>query len=500
MVKVAKVAKMNKAYLLLVILMASNLVTLVMTHWILKTELRAMAANNVQTSQGIGISALPKGDDVSRVKEAEAVFARYERDPTNELAVLCLQTAIRKAPTNLKYVKALKKVVEESGMDSALVQEYQAMLSYSLDMASENCFDELASMVKELRVGVAKRGEELPVEDEVDDHAATVEALKKRLEQFPLLVRFDETAMTNAEVRMEVYKQLIPLDGDEESRVGNASAELIYLVGKTKSRVNGYMSQARWEIERAVNVKPAMQEESDLREVLDALGATAVSQPIILAQQAVQGLYGIDLSQQPTDIVATCVEEFRRLDNMIQKSQGDADKKKSEKIIEYVQSIKEEDSQTIGRKYTKQLRHLEKQGKVISKYIGCIANTESANEALNLQLEILKKSREVQRERMKGYQSWAADEMKTIAAKIKEYKDKAWRKEFKKNSSEPLLRKLVRIDPALLVPEINELYQYEYSQLTSDFNAWIEKKNDFEYKATFMVELERIEKVNLEDM
>ena len=62
------------------------------------------------------------------------------------------------------------------------------------------------------------------------------------------------------------------------------------------------------------------------------------------------------------------------------------------------------------------------------------------------------------------------------------------------------MKRLVKIDPSLLVPEINELYQYEYSQLTTDFNAWIEKENAYEDKAKFMVELEKIEKNKLEDL
>ena len=91
-------------------------------------------------------------------------------------------------------------------------------------------------------------------------------------------------------------------------------------------------------------------------------------------------------------------------------------------------------------------------------------------------------------------------EMKEIAKEIKKYKDDAWRKEYKKNQAVPLLKRLVKIDPDVLVPEIQELYQYEYSQLTTDFNAWIEKENAYEYKAEFMVELEGIEKNKLEDL
>ena len=77
---------------------------------------------------------------------------------------------------------------------------------------------------------------------------------------------------------------------------------------------------------------------------------------------------------------------------------------------------------------------------------------------------------------------------------------KLTKKEYKKNQAVPLLKRLVKIDPDVLVPEIQELYQYEYSQLTTDFNAWIEKENAYEYKAEFMVELEGIEKNKLEDL
>lgn len=91
-----------------------------------------------------------------RAEEAEAAFRMYEADPTNEVAVLYLQIAIRKNPNELKYIRQLKKVVEDNGMASELLQEYQAMLSYSLDEAQFGQTHELVQMVAELRSHVVQ--------------------------------------------------------------------------------------------------------------------------------------------------------------------------------------------------------------------------------------------------------------------------------------------------------------------------------------------------------
>jgi len=436
---------------------------------------------------------------IRKMKDAEAAFELYQSEPTNETAILYLQIAIRKKPSELKYIKALRSEVERSGLDIGLVQEYQAMLSYCLDETSADCLADLTTMVKELRADIAELEEENNEADLMADDISRVAELKGLLFSNELVVAFDTNAKQVAERRVEILRELISLDGvsnDYEEEC--ARAELIGFVAKAKERIDKYLAQAKLEIGQ-VNGK-AITSESELREVLNALGATAVSQPIALAQQTVQSLYALDMSMQPTNIANACMKEFSILDTFVQELLKDVDKARAEKISAFVNEMGLDSKKRREMKLTQQLDILDKQGKIISKYIGCISDAEIANELLSKQLQILEDVRRVQRDRLKLYQANAANEMKEIAKLIKQYKDAWTRKKTKKNQAVPLLKRLVKIDPALLVPEINELYQYEYSQLTTDFNAWIEQENDYEYKALFMVELEKIEKNKLEDL
>ena len=441
-----------------------------------------------------------EGKRSKKVSDAEASFAHYASNPSNEVAMLNLQVAIRKNPSELKYIKAMRDAVVQSGMDAGLVQEYQAMLSYCLDETGAECVEELTTMVKDLRDDLAKMEIRVVESDEAADKGTRIAELREWLSTNGLVLAFDAEAEKIAARRAEVLKELMTIDESGDYEADHARAELVRYVAKTAGRINGYMKQAEWEIAQAA--RKGISSEDELREVLAALGSTAVSQPILLAQQAVQSLYGMDLTAQPTNVVKACAEEFRILDRTVLGSLGDADKVKLEKINAFVNGmdIVPVVALSVTCTYTDQLKKYEKQGKILSKYIGCISNAEIANGALAKQLEILEKSKEVQRKRMKCYQETSSTEMKEIAKLIKKYKDEAWRAEYKKNNAIPLLRRLVRIDPALLVPEIQELYQYEYSQLTADFNAWIEKENDYEYKARFMVELEGVEKNKLEDL
>lgn len=435
----------------------------------------------------------------AKAKDAEAAFSLYQADPTNEVALLYLQIAIRKNPSELKYIRSMRHAVEQSGMVDGLVQEYQAMLSYCLDEAPAECFEDLAKMVKDLRAGIAGLEVRDDATEEPGDNSARIAELKRQLSENRLVVAFDAEARKVAGRRVEVLRELISLDGETDGyRTDCASAELICLVADADERVRRHAKQVKHELAQAGKKK--ISGETELADVLSALGATAVLQPVALAQQAVQALYGLDLSGQPTNIVKACAAEFAKLDKLVQDSSVAADEIKAEKICAYVNRLGVEPAESSEMNYTDQIKGFDKQCKAISKYIGCISNAKVANDVLARQLEILEKSRDVQRKRLKKYQNDAAWEMKLIAMEIKKYKSDAWRKEYKKNHAVPLLKRLVQIDPALLVPELNELYQYEYSQLTTDFNAWIEKQNDYEYKATFMTELEEIKKFKLEDL
>lgn len=433
-----------------------------------------------------------------KVADAEFAYSRYESDPSNEVAILYLQIAIRKNPSELRYIKSMWSVVEKSGMDAGLIQEYQTMLSYCLDEATADHLPELTMLVKDLRVAVAKRKDSADVSEDRSDDETRIAELKEWLSANDLVPEFNAHAKEVVARRLEILDMLAVLDEGGDYDAERESAELIIRVIDAAVRIKGFLRQADSEIARIGRINVSSEEE--LRDVLSGLGAIMVAQPISSAQQDVCALYGTVLSARHTNAVDVCKKEVEALDRLVRDSFRKVDKMKAEKINVCVDGIDKALTDAGAAKLTARLSNYEKQGKIISGYIGAISDPVISNGVLSRQLEILKKAKEVQRLRMKKYQEESAAEMREIAKEIRKYKDEAWRKEYKKNQAVPLLKRLVKIDPGLLVPEIYELYQYEYSQLTADFNAWIEKEKAYEYKAEFMVELEGIEKNKLEDL
>lgn len=437
---------------------------------------------------------------LERIKDAETAFSLYQRNPTNDTAVLYLQIAIRKNPSQLKYLKELRRIVNESGLETGLVQEYRTMLSYCLDeIADDGGLEEVVAMVRDLRSSVDRVvAEEYSAEESKREQS--VKDLKEELSKGVLVVAFDTAAREVAKRRMEICKELMALEGHENYREEYAYAEMIATVATTADRIEVYLNNAKGEISRINKMKN--QQESELHEALIALEEPSVSQPIIEARQAVQSLCQFDMNSFPTNIAEGCMEKIRCLEKKVQTSLALKDRIRADKIISYVEEMNDE-STWINTGYgqkTGHLRQLDEQFKVIAKYIGTIVDTEIANEVLDKQSAILEKSKEIQRQRLKEYQKKASAELKAIAKEIRAYKAAAWRQVYKKNQAVPLLERLVKIDSTLLVPEVNELYQYEYDLLMADFNAWVEEERAYKEKAEFMIKLEGIEKEKLESL
>lgn len=430
--------------------------------------------------------------------EAEAAFSRYLENPTNDIALLYLQIAIRRNPAELKYIKEMKTVVEQNGMLPDLIQEYQAMLSYCLDQAPTNCFETLASMVNELRTNISQMEIASSPSDETENDDQRISVLENELTNNELLIAFDENAKKNAERQIEIIKELKTLNpSTNDYSLAYAKAELVNHIATARKRILEYLDQTKQEIKQIENRKVVTKEQ--LHIVLDDLSSAVISQPTSLALQTIQSLYGLNLSTFPTNITEICRKEFGTLEKLIKDSSALTDRMKANKIKAYINELTSNDIALELLPYTEQLKKLDIKSKIISKYIGCFAHQEIASEMLEIQLKFLNESKELQRKRLKSYQSYATKEMQSIAQAIKQYKEDGWTKSYKKNEAAICLQRLVKIDPVILVPEINELYQYEYSQLMTDFNAWVEDNKAYEVKARFMVKLESIEKKKLEE-
>lgn len=448
-----------------------------------------------------------------KVVDAETTYSLYEQNATNENALLYLQVAIRKNPAELKYVRAMWDLVKRSGMDSGLVQMYQAMLQYSLDEAPITCFDELASMVKDLRATIADEVKRKS-EQEEKETAAAIADLTEQLSSNELVLAFNDAALSVAEKRADVCKALMEIDEDGDYKEDLSSAEVIRIVINGGRQIRGYLEQVSNEL-AAVDAKYVAEDgtrnvtTNELKDSFALLNATAVTQPLSLAQQGVLALYGLDLSRQTSAIKNACAEEFRMLDGEVKKRGSAVERKKAEMILSYItRQYVEQGIVNVSRlhdsMYTKQLKSLEEICKVVTLYIGAIANQEIANEVLGTRIvELTEDIRRTQQARMKRYQEKSADEMKLIAEEIKTYKeDSPWMGtvDYCLEKAKPLLRRLVRIDSSLLVPEICELYQYEESQLMMDFDAWVRKEKRYDIKAEFMKYLSEETKMKLEDL
>lgn len=435
-----------------------------------------------------------KGLQVKLPEEAEAAFRMYEADPTNEVAVLYLQIAIRKNPNELKYIQQLKKVVEDNGMAPELLKEYRAMLSYSLDEAQFGQTHELAQMVAELRSHVVQETQNREkIEESFNSQRAS--DLVDELAQKPLDLSFGKSAQETSARRVAIYSELEDLQPDAATnRSDRLAAEHVNVIASTGGRVDRLLGQVRRTVDVVRNGN--VWNEEDLRNSLEVLTGFSVTQPLALAQQSMSSLWVLDYSGLPADSATACRNETERLGGCFKKTLVEVEQVKAQKILELVDVLASEMSTNL----TMRIKFYEEQAKLLVKYIGGIADAEVSQGVVDRQMKILEESRKLQQERMKLYQVSAHGKMKGIAQEIRKYKDQWSRQKFKKNNAEALLRSLVTIDPSLLVPEMYELYQYEYAQLTADFNAWVEGEKAYEYKAEFMDELANVAKTTLEEL
>ncbi len=429
-----------------------------------------------------------------RAEEAEAAFRMYEADPTIEVAVLYLQIAIRKNPNELKYIRQLKKVVEDNGMASELLQEYRAMLSYCLDEAQFGQMHELAQMVAELRSHIVQ---ETQNREKVEEsfNAQRVSDLVDELAQKPLDLSFGKSAQEISARRVAIYRELEDMQSDAATnRPDRLAAEHVNVIASMGVRVDRLLGQ----VCRAVDVVRSgdVRNEADLRESLEVLTGGSVTQPLALAQQSVASLWTLDCSGLPAGSATACRNEMERLGGCFQEMLVEVEKVKAQKMLDFVDAF----ASTTSTNLTMRIKLCEEQAKLLVKYIGSIADAEVSQGVVDRQMKILEESRKLQQERMKLYQVSAHGKMKGIARKIREYKDQWSRQKTKKNHAKELLRSLVTIDSSLLVPEMYELYQYEYAQLTADFNAWVEGEKAYEHKAEFMDELANVAKMTLEEL
>ena len=432
------------------------------------------------------------------VEEAQRAYALYQDQPTNGAAILYLQVAIRKDPSHLEYIRALGEIVKQQAFDPGIVQTYQSMLSYCLAETPAGCCEELCKMVLDFRSALARHEEKLDHESDSDSEMRRTR-IAGELAAKPFVDGFERIAQERAQERISLLEELMSLSkggDDDQYEAELKQAKLVCQIAEAGNTVRGLLGKVEAEI---LEIKGRMVgDESDLREQLSALGGMSISRPVELARRTVLSLYGVAASDDSTKrFSSVCHAQFKNLENRINQTICMLDGTKAEKILACVDTIRGALPLGMGKTITAELDILADQAKIIAAHIGTIGNPEAARLVLNRQEKIVEQSKERHRRRLEAYQKYAYGELKVLAAEIRKYKE-AWTAKTKKIEAEKLLRRLVKVDQALLLPQIQEMYQYEYSKLLEDYNAWIENEEAYDKKAEFMYDLEHVEKTKLE--
>ena len=438
-------------------------------------------------------------DRHARIECARSAYALYQKNNTNESAILYLQIAIRKDPSCLAYIKALESVVKEQSFDPGLAQLYQEMLSYCLNEATMECCEELCRMVLDFRSAFARNEETLAYQSRSDSEAHRTQ-IEEELLNKPLISGFSQAAQKRACERIALIEKLMSVseDFDESKCKGDLDqAKMVCKIIDMGVRIRELLAMAKVEIQNIEGQSP--DDTVALQEQLSALGGMSVSQPIALAKQVVRPLFGVDLSHLPDEFASSCRAQSNLLAEEVQGIARMVEELKVAKILDCVNKIGETIPEQMRTTFTDRLKVLSCQAKVIAEYVGTIEDPGVARAVLDRQTTIVEQSKENQKKRLDAYQQYAYVELKKLASEMKRYKKDLWTTaKKKKNAAERLLKRLMLIDPVLLSPQIHEVYQYEYDKLLEDYNIWVEDKMAYEQKAEFMHELEKIEKTKLE--
>ena len=436
-----------------------------------------------------------------RAKEAEACYRHYLTDPTNEVAILYLQTAIRRNPTDLRYLKELRAVAEKSGWDDELVQEYQSMLAYSLDEASVAVVPQLVKMVQEFRHALTSQ---LEASDKSggkqNKDEMRYEQLQQELNGLDLPSSFGKGESSILTNRILVLREML--------KNAFADDDLADELEKTETLQNFFQNRKEV-LERIEFVEKSFGEircqmihdENELKRVFDDVQAESSTRSFEHAKQGILRLQNLDLNKLPQNIRIKCEMEIVTLPEQIEDVFLKGEKMKLEALLSYV------DNRTIGmtgKNYTQKLEVYENLGNVIAKYIRNIGGADFAEQALACQMKILQKARKAQKDRMRAYQEKAMVLFRDLISTMKSNEDQlpvSGQVEYRKNCAERILLKIMNVNREFLVPELNELYQDIYGRAMNDYSAWVEKENRYEEKALLLYKIATCEtKWSLEEL
>ncbi len=439
---------------------------------------------------------------------AMKAFELYTTNPTNETALICLETAIRKDPSNLKYIRALRETTFKPEHLQTLVQEYQTMLAHSLNTANANAIPELINMVHELDEKVQSHNNQV----EQDEKQASQERTQKLRELFVSLPEpnwtFDLEDQKNLQRRLDILQSLIAegLDNVQEEEALQAEAEQMLQATSAALAISEHLAQVN---QARSNISTGdIKNEEQLEESLEALTNSSIIEPLLLAQQELEKFHQIETS-------------------LLSEASRNAYLKKREKVVQeiqaYIQAI-DDDRYNILNLYiagivtsfqsypyvqygaeTEKIKTSEMRLNVLAKYTQMITTSINKKKMATLQENCISSLKTANNNRMAKYQVFANEKLLNIVKRIiDDEKNTPWemfrKREYKKQQAESELRRdLAIINRGFLEPELNELYREVYDLLMKDYMEWVnEKVERSQEKAKLLYDMATTEKRSLE--
>ena len=324
---------------------------------------------------------------------------------------------------------------------------------------------------------------------DVAENEARITVLRDKLASAPLPMKFGDCVVATSaiEMRKSILDELYQLTDD-------ASIDIEYEIAEMYAEAIGHFSVIRTSLgqikkELDETRRKRVNDENELKEALGKLDGIETTKPLMMAQHEMEELAVMDLSEIPPDHANMIKREIDALDIEVRAYGPKIEECKADLLIEFVKNRAVE--LTGGRTYTERLAKLEKQGRILSLHINQIVDPESANRVLDLQIEIIGKTRQSEKDRLKAYQRKALGQFNKA---IEDWGGKHgdW--------SVRILEGLSDIDRSVLVPEMDEIYRDLWDRAMNEYDKRVLGEHQFKEKARFLLELSECEKWKLESL
>ena len=442
--------------------------------------------------------------------DAEDCFNRYLENPEGGQALLYLHAAIRKNPSEFRYLEALLEATKRSGFTPAYRQEAQMMLAYALDEARPEAITELSKLANDFQAALIAEEERLEQEAEKDTDEADAEhvaQLRQAVEDMKGVAILAEEMKPLYERGVEALQELAVISPEEADSLARQAAQAQFAVEfiTIRDRINQCLQQAQVVLGQLKS--RAITSEDELVKLFEDLQKPDLQVPLVMAQQSVQMLYSASMTQFAPDFVTLCRSEADSLDARVDAQIVAIDTLKADVILKYIEpQIPVE----VGDfRYTDLIVRTNNLVQLIAKYMASVNDKTAVARLLDTQKHLIAQSTQWQRTRLERYQSWALDQLKHMMEDMQWNENNLrWRHkvEQRKNNAEGILRdRLSKIDRNLLSPEVAEVYQDVYNLAMKDYSAWVEEDDEeryprFRQKADLLFAIHTQSKRRLEDL